>query len=232
MQFVKQATSLPIFNVESGIFNEKKSSSKHSVLLPNYIRCIVCGPSNSGKTNVIVSLLENENGLKFENLYIYSKSLYQPKYVYLKHLFKDMKEIGFYMFSHNEDVIPIEKVKPNSVFVFDDVICEKQSNMRSYFCMGRHKNIDCFYLTQSYTHVPKHLIRENANLLILFKQDDMNLKHIFQDLAISHDMSFEEFKLLCRTCWSDKYGFVVIDIERSVNNGKYRKGFDNFIKLK
>jgi len=30
--------------------------------------------------------------------------------------------------------------------IFDDVACEKQNNIRSDFCMGRHKNIDSFYL--------------------------------------------------------------------------------------
>lgn len=230
MQFIKQETTLPITNVENQITN-KKTFVKHSILLPNSIRCIICGPSNCGKTNVIISLLESGNGLKFKNVYVYSKSLYQPKYIYLKKLLSGMKEIGCYMFSADKEVIPLENVRPNSIFVFDDVICEKQNNIRSFFCMGRHKSVDCFYLSQSYTHIPKHLIRENTNLLVLFKQDDMNLKHIFSDFGISQDMSFNEFKNMCKTCWKDKYNFVVVNNECSMDSGKYRKGFDNFILI-
>lgn len=232
IQLNKQRVKLPINNVD---ILEKRSNHekqfKHSALLPDSIRCIICGPSNCGKTNVIISLLESPNGLRFENVYIYSKSLFQPKYVYLKHMLSKIKGVGCYMFSSNESVIPLENVKPNSIFIFDDVICGKQNNIRSFFCMGRHKSVDCFYLSQSYAHIPKHLIRENTNLLVLFKQDEMSLKHIFNDYAISTDMTFDIFKDLCVKCWSEKYSFLVIDSERPLNNGKYRMKFDSFFSF-
>lgn len=233
MAFIKQKATLQIRNVDESldVNRTRKKVIKHSVLLPNSIRCLILGPSNSGKTNVIISLLEDSNGLRFENVYIYSNSLYQPKYVYLKELLTSIKGIGLYTYSSNDDVIPLEKVKSNSIFVFDDVICEKQNNIRNYFCMGRHKGVDCFYLCQSYAHIPKHLIRDNANLLVLFKQDETNLKHIFNDYGLSCDMAFNKFKAMCNRCWSENYGFVVIDIERTPNNGKYRLQFDKFISI-
>jgi len=55
---------------------------KHSEMLPSTIRAIICGPSNCGKTNLFISLLESPNGVRFENMYVYSKSLKQPKYRY------------------------------------------------------------------------------------------------------------------------------------------------------
>lgn len=193
MKFIKQKVTLPMNNVE--VKNDTdKNIHKHSKLFPNSIRCIICGPSGVGKTNVIINLLENPNGLKFENVYIYSKSLFQPKYVYIQKVLSSIKGMGCYLFSSNDEVVPIENVKPNSVFIFDDVICDKQNNMRAYFCMGRHKGVDSFHLSQSYAHIPKHLIRENANLIVLFRQDDMNLKHIFNDYGISADMTFDVFK--------------------------------------
>lgn len=232
MQFIKQPLDLPIKNIDRRIEDvDTHHHYRHSILLPNSIRCIMCGPSNCGKTNVLISLLEDPNGLRFSNIYLYSMSLYQSKYQYLMKLLGEIEEIGFYTFSSNEEVIPPQKAKPNSVFIFDDVITQKQNNIKSYFCMGRHKNIDSFYLTQSYAHVPKHLIRENTNLLVLFKQDDMNLKHIFNDFGLSMDISFETFKQICQKCWEPSYGFLVIDVEKPMNSGKYRKGFDNFIKI-
>lgn len=231
MQFVKQHTTLPIRNIDRCSLPQIKIVRRHGPLLPNSIRAIICGPSNCGKTNVIISLLEDPNGLRFENVYIYSRSLYQSKYQYLEKILKPIKGLGFYVFSCNDAVIPPEQVKPNSIFIFDDVICDKQNNIKAFFCMGRHKNIDSFYLSQSYAHLPKHLIRENANLIILFKQDDMNLKHIYDDYGISSDMSFQKFKDVCKKCWLNKYGFLVIDIESEFNKGRYRKGFDHFIKI-
>lgn len=179
MRFIKQQESLPIRNADAVSISIKER--KHGMLLPNNIRGIIVGPSNCGKTNVMLGLLEHPNGLRFENIYIYSKSLHQPKYEYLRKVMNRISALGYYTFSNNSDVISPEEAKPNSIFIFDDVACDKQDNIRSYFCMGRHKDIDSFYLCQTYTHIPKHLIRDNANLLILFKQDDLNLKHIYND---------------------------------------------------
>lgn len=233
IKVTKNRVTLPIKNIE--IQGQEHTTTtkyhRHSTLLPNNIRCIMCGPSNCGKTNVMINLLESPNGLRFENVYVYAKSLFQSKYIHLKEILTSIKGIGFYVFSSNDQVVPLKDVKPNSVFIFDDVVFDKQNNIREYFCMCRHKNVDCFYLSQSFTHIPKHLIRENANFIILFKQDDINLKHIYNDFGISADMTFETFKGICLKAWSENHGFLVIDTERTLNDGKYRIQFDNFISF-
>lgn len=229
MRFIKQQLSLPINNADSTT-TTAVLTNRHSRLLPNSIRCLIVGPSNCGKTNVMLGLLEHENGLKFENIYIYSKSLHQPKYEYLKRVLSKISNVGFYTFSNNCNVKPPEQAKRNSVFIFDDVACEKQDNIRSYFCMGRHNDIDSFYLCQTYTRIPKHLIRDNANFIIIFKQDEMNLRHIFND-HINTDMTFDDFRKICAECWKEKYGFVVIDKDSTIKCGRYRKGLDSFIML-
>lgn len=232
MQFVRQRTTLPIKNVEGSFLNTKTFHKKrHGVLLPNTLRCLICGPSNCGKTNVLLSLIENPNGLRFKNVYVYSKTLEQNKYKYLESILKPIKDIGYYTFSTNDEVISPKAAQPDSLMIFDDVICDKQNNIREYFCLGRHSGIDCFYLSQTYTRVPKHLIRDNANFIILFKQDETNLKHVFNDYSISCDMKYEQFHDLCKKCWRDKYGFIIIDMDSDINNGRYRKGFDNFVHL-
>jgi len=65
------------------------------------------------------------------------------------------------------NVVPSD-ARPNSIF-FDDVACDKQDAVKEYSSMGHHANVDCFYLCQTYARIPKHLIHDNANLLILFK---------------------------------------------------------------
>ena len=142
---------------------------KHGEMLPNTIRAIICDPSNSGKTNIRINLIESPNGVCFKNLYVYSKSLQQPKYQYLENLFTSIDEIGYFTFSNNSDVVPPSEARPNSIFIFDDVACDKQDAVREYFSMVRHANVDWFYLCQMYAKIPKHLIRDNVNLLILFR---------------------------------------------------------------
>lgn len=203
---------------------------RHNTLLPNSIRALIVGPSNCGKTNVMISLIESPNGLKFENIYLYSKSLFQPKYEYLKKLVSPIKGMGYFTFSSNESVIPPDEAKNNSIIIFDDVACENQNNIRAYFCMGRHKNVDSFYLCQTYTRIPKHLIRDNANMIIMFKQDEMNMKHIYSD-HVGTDMSFKQFCEICRECWKDKYGFLTISKDDDLNAGRYRQSFNIFIEI-
>jgi hypothetical protein len=229
MRIVKIDNTLPINNLDLQM-SSPKLDYRHGPLLSSTIRCIIAGSSNCGKTNVMLSLLEHPNGLRYENVYIYSKSLYQPKYEYLKELLEPIKGINYYPFSEGGNIIPPAKAKRNSIFIFDDVSCDKQNIIKAYFSMGRHSEVDCFYLTQTYTCIPKHLLRDNANMLVLFRQDDMNLQHVYRD-HVNNDMKFDQFKNICSLCWGDKFGFLVIDKDSEMCAGRYRKGFDHYIYL-
>lgn len=230
MRTCKHVDKLPVLNFDSIIGEGHKRQRKHSNLLPNSVRGIICGPSNCGKSNVMFSLLFDENGIKFENVYVYSKSLYQPKYKFLERVLSEISGIKYFPFHNNQNIESPQKARKNSVFIFDDVSCEKQAIIRDYFSMGRHAGIDSFYLCQSYSKIPKQLIRDNANLIIIFKQDDLNLKHIYSD-HVGSDMSFEKFKKICSNCWTNKYEFLVIDKDSDNNNGRYRLNFDVFINV-
>lgn len=225
MKFVKQTPSLTLDSIceirTTNVF-------RHGKLFPNTIRCIICGPSNCGKTNLMVGLLLHKDGLRYNNLYIYSKSLYQPKYVFLDKVIDMVPNVSLYKYHEKDDVLPSSEAEPNSIIIFDDVACENQNNIRDYFAMGRHKNIDCFYLNQTYTKIPKQLIRDNANLIILFKQDDINLKHVYEEHVCS-DMSWLQFRDLCSKVWKDNYSYVVINKDCDKDNGCYRKKLDTFI---
>lgn len=225
-----QSFVMPVMNFDelargSGETKEKR----HGELLPNSIRAIFCGPSNCGKTNALFTLITHPNGLRFENVYVYSKSLKQPKYKLLERLLNSVVGVGYFPFNEHEQVSTPSDARPNSIFIFDDVACEKQDNIRAFFSMGRHENIDCFYLCQTYAHIPKHLVRDNANFIVLFKQDDMNLRHVYND-HVNTDMSYVQFRKLCSECWgSNKHGFIVIEKDSDMNEGRYRKGFDCFV---
>lgn len=232
MKFKEQSTKLPVINFDPIAQRDaKKRGKRHGALLPNSVRSVICGPSNAGKTNSLLSLITQPNDLRFENVYVYSKSLDQPKYKFLKELLESIEGVGYFPFNEHEQVIGSQDARSNSLMIFDDVACEKQDNIRAFFCMGRHRDVDCFYLCQTYARIPKHLVRDNTNLLVLFRQDEMNLKHIYDD-HVNTDMTFTQFRDLCGACWNDdKYGFVVIDKDSELNEGRYRKGFDCFVAI-
>ena len=111
--------------------------------------------------------------------------------------------------------------------VFDDLLLEKQNTCESYYVRGRHSNVDCFYLAQTYFKLPRQTIRENANFISLFPQDLKNLNHIFDD-HVGSEMTKEEFRQLCKTAWEKQRGFVIIDLSSKKHDDKYRSGLDEF----
>ena len=225
MRVVKQKTKFNLQNFDYAAGSEVES--KHGPLFPNTVRCIIAGPSNSGKTNVVFNLLFDSNGLVFKNLYIFSKTLNQPKYRFLATVMP--AEVGFFAYDDNSQVISPNDAEPHSIMIFDDIACEKHDNIRNFFTMGRHNDIEVFYLGQTYSRIPKQLVRDNANFIILFKQDDMNLRHIYND-HVNTDMPFGKFKALCSLAWKDNYGFLTIDKDKAVCKGRYRIGIDSFIE--
>lgn len=229
MEVRKQKLTLPVRNYDC--VTENKKLEKHGGLFKGGCkRGLIVGGSGCGKTNVMIALLENPNGLRFTNVYLFCKTLNQPKYQYLKELLRPLKGIGYFEYEQGDAIIPPSRAERNSIAIFDDIVCCDQSPIREYFCFGRHRNIDCFYLSQTYSSIPKQLVRDNANLLIVFKQDITNLKHIHDD-HVNVDMTFEKLKNICSYCWRKPYGFLVIDKERDVGSGRYREGFDKFISI-
>lgn len=225
MKFIKQKESLKLECICPMPSSQPK---RHGNLLPNSIRCIVCGPSNCGKTNLVISLLLHKDGPRFRNLYVYSKSLYQPKYLYLEKVLNMVSGTSYNKYNHNNEILSPHEALPDSIIIFDDVACENQNNIRDYFAMGRHKNIDCFYINQTYTKIPKQLVRDNSNLIVLFKQDDINLRHVY-DEHVGSDMSWSQFREMCSAVWSKPYSYLVINKDCEKNKGGYRLAFDTFV---
>ena len=234
MKLQCQNLTLPVTNYDF-VTGDGVIYRHHGKLLPNTIRGVICGPSNCGKTNVLLAILEHENGLRYENVYIYSKSLDQPKYDFLKTVIvgdeelelEPLEGLQYFEFSEHEQVISPEKVLSYSIMIFDDIALEKQDSVKEFYTRGRHKHVDCFYLCQSYSGVPKQNVRDNVNFLIIFSQDELNLKHIYNN-HVNTDMKFNEFKDVCHECWKNKHGFLVIDKDSDINNGRYRKGFHDY----
>lgn len=115
-----------------------------------------------------------------------------------------------------------------NLMIFDDCILEKQSKAQSYYTRGRHSSCDSFYISQNYFKLDRQTIRENSNLIILFRQNPRSLAHIHADHC--GEISFQEFKDFCNRVWSQKYNFVTLDLTNSER--KYRQNFDQFFNPK
>ena len=119
-------------------------------------------------------------------------------------------------------------VKDKNLLILDDCFLGPQNKAEAYYTRGRQNNCDTFYISQSYFQLPRHVVRENSNFIILFSQDAKNLQHIYADHC-EGDMSLEEFKGFCRTVWEEcPHQFVTIDLTSKKLEGKYRQNLHCF----
>ena len=83
----------------------------------------------------------------------------------------------------SDEIQPLE-LHENSTLVSDDMLHSKQeSNIDLFFTRGRHKNIDIYYISQSYFHLPKNTIRNDSKINILFKQTLRDIILLFHEIA-------------------------------------------------
>jgi hypothetical protein len=199
-----------------------------SLFQPEY-KIIKCAFENNISKENLLSILKNQDVSPYDTISELSKQ--SKTLVGVNPSNPSPIESTFYEFASDVPDPRELNEKNNNLMIFDDLLLEKQNTCESYYVRGRHSNVDCIYLAQSYFKLPRQTIRENANFICLFKQDKKNLTHIYNDHA-STDMDFSEFKNLCVMCWENKHGFLVIDLTSEPFNGKYRKGFTDFYKLK
>ena len=105
----------------------------------------------------------------------------------------------------------------NCTVVFDDMLDHNQTEIHPFFTRGRHENINVYYLSQKYFELPL-IIRDNSNIIILFKQTAKTVQNLYNDIA-GFDMDYNEFKNLCREAWNKKYSYLKIN--RLCDDEKY-----------
>ena len=162
-------------------YNKKKRKININTLPPNKIiesvnkqsklennnRTLLVGPSFSGKTYLMIKILSR---ISDRDIYIITKS---PPEQYTNSKIK-IKEIS-------DEIRPLNEYENG---VFDDILGSSNSKfIDQFFIRGRHKNLDIYYLSQSYFDLPKRSIRNNSNKIILFNQTLKDIEHIYRDVA-------------------------------------------------
>lgn len=104
-----------------------QGNNRHNCpLLPNNIRGLIIGKSNSGKTTVLMNLILQKGWMDFDHLYIYGKSLHQPEYQLLKKGFDaGLSKEQISNIFHSQDVL-----KKANMSAFEAI--DKYSGVRKY----------------------------------------------------------------------------------------------------
>ena len=204
------------------------------------IQNINIGGSGSGKTNLLLNLIENQPHI--DKVYLYAKDPYESKYQYLINKresvginhFKDPKAFIEYSNDMHDVYKIIDDYNPDkenkTLIVFDDMIADMIHNKKlnsvvtELFIRGRKLNISLVFITQSYFKVSNN-VRLNTSHFCIAKVPN---KRELQQIATNHssDISTKNFANIYRKYTDEPYSVLVIDTMLSSNNPlRFRKTF-------
>ena len=70
-----------------------KQCGNHAEIFPKNIFRVIAGATGCGKTNLLLNLLLRKQKINYSDVYIYSPTIHQPAYVYLRETFESMEKI-------------------------------------------------------------------------------------------------------------------------------------------
>ena len=212
--------------------NKRKHNPNWPYIPDHPYRILIIGGSGSGKTNILLNLINNQPDI--DKIYLYAKDLYEPKYQFLinkresiglKH-FNDLKAFIEYTNDMNDIYKDIDNYNPDKenkiLIVFDDMIADMIKNkelnsiVTELFIRGRKLNISLVFITQSYFKVPRD-VRLNTNHFFIMKIPN---KRKLQQIVLNHssDIDFKDFAKIYKKCTDEPYSFLVNDTTLSSDN--------------
>ena len=228
-----------MINFDNYVNENRTEHNKNWSYIPDHpYRILVIGGSGSGKTNVLLNLIEKQPDIG--KIYLYAKDLYEAKYQYL---IKIHEKVGidyhndpraYTQYSNNMHHVykNINFYKPDEenkiLIVFDDMIADMINNKKlnsivaELFIRGRKLNISPVFITQSYCKVPKG-VRLNINHFFVSKIPN---RRELREIAQNHspDISTKDFTNIYRKCTVEPYSFLVNDAMLASNNPlRFRK---------
>ena len=151
-------------NFDDYVNKNKTEHNKNWPYTPNYpYRILIIGGSGSGKTNVLLKLIENQPDI--DNIYLYPKDPYDAKYQYL---INKRESVGIIILRILKLLLSIQMtcaifakllmitilIKKNKILiVFDDMIVDMIHNKKldsvvtKLFIRGRKLNIYLVFIT-------------------------------------------------------------------------------------
>ena len=173
-----------MINFDNYVNENKTKHNKNWSYIPDHpYRILIIGGSESGKTNLLLNLIENQPDI--DKIYLYAKDPYEAKYQYLINKregvgidhFNDPKAFIEYSNDMHDVYKNIDEYNPDKenkiLIVFDDMIADMIHNEKLIFLV---------FITQSYFKVPKD-VRLNTSHFFIEKIPN---KRELQQIAINH----------------------------------------------
>ena len=209
-----------------------KNFNKHYILPNSMIMCI--GGTGSGKTNALMDFLSRKTNAFYDIIIYTGSTADEPLYNFLQSKIPDLK-----MYTDISELPELkefdndEKSK-EKLIVFDDFINLSKKQMvkiNEYLTSGRKLGFTVWLMAQSYTSVPKIIIR-NCNYFIIFKLNDNNIT--INNIIRNHNIfnvPKELFKEIYIHATSEPRNFLLVDLKSNDRDKYLRNNFLNFIKV-
>ena len=154
------------------------------------------GPTNCGKTQLVLDLIENKYRNHFDNIIIICSTLrWNKTYLTRRWLWSD--NYVFLIEPHDklfEWISTLTKLLAGeeTLFVIDDMIADKSldkkcQSMLELGISGRHRNHSVWLLTQSYSAIPKNLGRQKKMLFVWYPDDRSDLQKVDEETNLMED---------------------------------------------
>lgn len=199
--------------------------AKHRIKLP--FRMCVSAPSGSGKTSFIFNLIKlfSEGQGTFNDITVCTRNKDEPIYNYMAKIAPKIE------IKEGQKSLPIlDKMnkKLNHLVIVDDLLLDKdQSSIINYYIRCRKLNCSIAYLSQSYFDIPP-LIRKNCSYMVFLKLGGKReIKDIMRQFSL--DCSIDQLLNMYNYATSEKMSPLIIDVEESDRDKKFRKGFTEFL---
>ena len=222
-----------MINFDDYVHENKTEHNKNWPYIPDHpYRILIIGGSGSGKTNVLLNLIENQP--EIDKIYLYAKDTQEEKYQYLINKregvdiddFNDSKAFTEYSNDMRDVHKNINKYNPDKenkiLIVFDDMINDMINNQKlnsivaELFIRGRKLNISVVFITQSYFKVPKDVRLNTTHFFIAKIPNRGELRGTVTNN--SSDISTKEFTNIYRKCTAETYSFLINDTTLASDN--------------
>ena len=188
-------------------------------------RALIIAPSGTGKSNFLCNLLKTFCVGKgtFDEIILFCKCGHEPLYEYLDEASKGSIVV-------TEDLSKLPPIntlnkKTQKLYIFDDMVLEKNPLISEYFIRGRKMGVSLLFLTQSFYQTPK-IIRQNTRYFIILKLSGArDLSMILKELSISKTK--EDLLKMYEYATRKKFDCFIIDNEKVEN--KFRKNFTEYL---
>ena len=204
----------------------KKDIKEHNPNWPKIpghpYRTLIVGGSGSGKTDVLINLINHEPDIN--KIYLYAKDLYESKHQSLVNKIEstDIKYLNDSeaIIEHSNYMDDIYKIlkNTNQMKMIPNMLSNTKLNPieTELFIRGKKTNIYLVFITQSYFVVLKNVSLNSTHYFIMKVPNKREL----QQIAFNHlsDMDFQDCMNLSKKCAAKPYSFVVINTTLASDN--------------